>query len=63
MNYVSQLILYQGKYTAGEQEKTELKEAEIVSSTEHLFKETFYSLVNQTKDTVCAQVAIESTAG
>jgi len=33
------------------------KEGEIASSTEHLFKETFYSLVNQTKDNVCVQVA------
>ena len=35
------------------------KEAEIASSAEHLLKETFYSVVNQTKITVCFQVARE----
>jgi len=32
-------------------------EVEIASSTEHLHKETFYSLINQTKRTLCFQVA------
>ena len=35
------------------------KEAEIVSSVEYLLKEIFNSLVNQTKVTVCVQVARE----
>ena len=36
------------------------KEIEIPSSTEHLYKEIFYSLVNKTtKVTVCVQVARE----
>ena len=32
-----------------------MKEAEIVSSTEHLFKETFYSLVTKLKGAMDAQ--------
>jgi hypothetical protein len=34
-------------------------EAEIASSAEHLLKETFFSIVNQSKITVCFQVARE----